>query len=95
MAVRRRLDHELPRVLAHGHQNNQAEFVPNPAPCGTLNVWDLKRDVMYKNDEMYNFIQALNLEDNTEGLRYDKVILATDVPQSRDGRLASRPRGTI
>ena len=24
--VRRRLDHELPRVLAHGHQNNQAVF---------------------------------------------------------------------
>jgi topoisomerase IV subunit B len=43
-----------------------------------LNVWDLKRDVMYKNDEMYNLMQALNVEDNTEGLRYDKVILATD-----------------
>ena len=25
--VRRRLDHELSRVLAHGHQNNQAVFV--------------------------------------------------------------------
>ncbi len=43
-----------------------------------LNVWDLKRDVMYKNDEMYNLMQSLNVEDNTEGLRYDKVILATD-----------------
>ena len=43
-----------------------------------LNVWDLKRDVVYKNDEMYNLMQALNIEDNLEGLRYDKVILATD-----------------
>jgi topoisomerase IV subunit B len=55
--------------------NNQAVFVLKGKP---LNVWDLKRDVMYKNDEMYNLMQALNVEDNTEGLRYDKVILATD-----------------
>jgi DNA gyrase/topoisomerase IV subunit B len=33
---------------------------------------------MYKNDEMYNLMQSLNVEDNTEGLRYEKVILATD-----------------
>ncbi len=43
-----------------------------------LNVWDLKRDVVYKNDEMYNLMQALNIEDNLDSLRYDKVILATD-----------------
>ena len=55
--------------------NNQAVFVLKGKP---LNVWDLKRDVMYKNDEMYNLMQSLNIEDNTEGLRYDKVILATD-----------------
>jgi len=55
--------------------NNQAVFVLKGKP---LNVWDLKRDVMYKNDEMYNLMQALNVEDNTEGLRYDRVILATD-----------------
>ena len=55
--------------------NNQAVFVLKGKP---LNVWDLKRDVMYKNDEMYNLMQSLNVEDNPEGLRYDKVILATD-----------------
>jgi DNA gyrase/topoisomerase IV subunit B len=49
--------------------NNQAVFVLKGEP---LNVWDLKRD------EMYNLMQALNVEDNTEGLRYEKVILATD-----------------
>ena len=55
--------------------NTQAVFVLKGKP---LNVWDLKRDVMYKNDEMYNLMQSLNVEDNTEGLRYEKVILATD-----------------
>jgi DNA gyrase subunit B/topoisomerase-4 subunit B len=55
--------------------NNQAVFVLKGKP---LNVWDLKRDVMYRNDEMYNLMKSLNVEDNTEGLRYDKIILATD-----------------
>jgi topoisomerase-4 subunit B len=55
--------------------NNQAVFVLKGKP---LNVWDLKRDIMYKNDEMYNLMQSLNVEDNTDGLRYEKVILATD-----------------
>jgi DNA gyrase subunit B/topoisomerase-4 subunit B len=55
--------------------NTQAVFVLKGKP---LNVWDLKRDVMYKNDEMYNLMQSLNIEDSLESLRYGKVILATD-----------------
>jgi DNA gyrase subunit B/topoisomerase-4 subunit B len=55
--------------------NNQAVFVLRGKP---LNVWDLKRDIMYKNDELYNLMQSLNVEDNTESLRYEKVIIATD-----------------
>ena len=55
--------------------NNQAVFTLKGKP---LNVWDLKRDVMYKNDEMYNLMQAMNVEDTTDSLRYEKVILATD-----------------
>ena len=55
--------------------NTQAIFVLKGKP---LNVWDLKRDIVYKNDEMYNLMRSLNIEDNLEGLRYDKVILATD-----------------
>lgn len=43
-----------------------------------LNVWDLHRDTIYKNDEMYNLMRALNIEDNIDGLRYEKVIMATD-----------------
>ena len=55
--------------------NQQAVFVLKGKP---LNVWDLKRDVVYKNDELYNLMQSLNIEDNLDGLRYEKVILATD-----------------
>src|SRR5437588_5604365 len=43
-----------------------------------LNVWDLKRDIVYRTDEMYNLMCSLDIEDNIEGLRYEKVILATD-----------------
>jgi len=53
----------------------QAIFVLKGKP---LNVWDLKRDIVYKNDEMYNLMRALDIEDNIEGLRYEKVIMATD-----------------
>lgn len=55
--------------------NTQAVFVLKGKP---LNVWDLKRDIVYKNDEMYNLMCALDIEDNTNNLRYEKVILATD-----------------
>ncbi|MBK8000600.1 MAG: type IIA DNA topoisomerase subunit B [Verrucomicrobia bacterium] len=55
--------------------NTQAVFTLKGKP---LNVWDLKRDIVYKNDEMYNLMCALDIEDNLEGLRYGKVILATD-----------------
>ena len=53
----------------------QAVFTLKGKP---LNVWDLKRDVMYKNDEMYNLMCALDVEDNPDHLRYEKIILATD-----------------
>ena len=43
-----------------------------------LNVWDLKRDIVYKNDKMYNLMRARDIQDNIERLHYDKVILATD-----------------
>jgi topoisomerase IV subunit B len=55
--------------------NMQAVFTLKGKP---LNVWDLKRDIVYKNDEMYNLMCALDIENNIDGLRYEKVILATD-----------------
>ncbi len=38
----------------------------------------MKLDQLYKNEEMYNLMSALNIEDDLANLRYGKVILATD-----------------
>ncbi|NDD58978.1 MAG: type IIA DNA topoisomerase subunit B [Chlamydiae bacterium] len=43
-----------------------------------LNVHGMKLDQLYKNEEMYNLMSALNIEEDLDNLRYGKVILATD-----------------
>lgn len=43
-----------------------------------LNVHGLKRDQLYRNEEMYNVMSALNIEDDVDNLRYAKIVLATD-----------------
>lgn len=43
-----------------------------------LNVHGMKIDLLYKNEEMFNLMNALNIEEDLAGLRYNKVILATD-----------------
>ena len=43
-----------------------------------LNVFGMKMDQLYKNEEMFNVMSALNIEDDIANLRYEKVILATD-----------------
>jgi len=43
-----------------------------------MNVYGQPMALLYKNDEMYNMMRALGIEDSLGGLRYDKVILATD-----------------
>jgi topoisomerase-4 subunit B len=43
-----------------------------------LNCHGLKRDAIYKNEELYNLMRALGIEDGIEGLRYNRVVLATD-----------------
>ncbi len=43
-----------------------------------LNVHGMKLEQLYKNEEMYNLMSALNIEDDISNLRYGKVILATD-----------------
>jgi topoisomerase-4 subunit B len=43
-----------------------------------LNVCELERAAIYKNDELYNLMRALDIEDGIDRLRYDKVVLATD-----------------
>lgn len=43
-----------------------------------LNSYGLTQEIVYKNDE-FNLLQAaLNIEEGIEGLRYNKVIIATD-----------------
>jgi topoisomerase-4 subunit B len=43
-----------------------------------LNVYGHKKDTVYKNEELYNIMCALGVEEGLEGLRYAKVIIATD-----------------
>lgn len=43
-----------------------------------LNVFDKKLTEIYKNEELYNLMIALGIENGIEGLRYGKVIIATD-----------------
>lgn len=55
--------------------NTQAIFTLKGKP---MNVCDLKREAIYKNDELYNLMRSLNIEDTVDLLRYQKIILATD-----------------
>lgn len=43
-----------------------------------LNVHGMKLEMLYKNEEMYNLMSALNIEEDLSNLRYNKIILATD-----------------
>ncbi len=43
-----------------------------------LNVYGQSMALLYKNDELYNMMRALNIEESIANLRYDKIILATD-----------------
>jgi len=43
-----------------------------------LNVFDKKKTEIYKNEELYNLMIALGVENGIEGLRYGKVVIATD-----------------
>ena len=55
--------------------NTQAVF---SLRCKPLNSYGLTKKVVYENEE-FNLLQAaLNIEDGLDGLRYNKVIVATD-----------------
>src|SRR5210317_218904 len=43
-----------------------------------LNVLGQSLPLLYKNEEMYSMMQALDIEETVGNLRYDKIILATD-----------------
>ncbi|HSR36062.1 MAG TPA: DNA topoisomerase IV subunit B, partial [Desulfurivibrionaceae bacterium] len=43
-----------------------------------LNVFGQPMALLYKNDEMYNIMRALDIEDSVGNLRFDRIIIATD-----------------
>jgi topoisomerase-4 subunit B len=43
-----------------------------------LNCHGLARDAIYKNEELYNLMRALGIEEALDGLRYARVVIATD-----------------
>ena len=43
-----------------------------------LNVQGKKRTEIYKNEELYNLMKALGIENELENLRYEKIVIATD-----------------
>ncbi|MCK5156645.1 MAG: ATP-binding protein [Spirochaetales bacterium] len=43
-----------------------------------LNVYGKKRTEIYKNEELYNLMMALGIENGVDGLRYERIVIATD-----------------
>jgi DNA gyrase subunit B/topoisomerase-4 subunit B len=43
-----------------------------------LNTHGLGREAVYKNEELYNIMRALGIEEDLDGLRYNRVVIATD-----------------
>ncbi|MEW6428043.1 MAG: DNA topoisomerase IV subunit B [Thermodesulfobacteriota bacterium] len=43
-----------------------------------MNVFGQAMTLLYKNEEMYNLMRALDIEDSITNLRFDRIILATD-----------------
>ena len=42
------------------------------------NMYGKKRTAIYKNEELYNMMMALGIENDVAGLRYAKIVIATD-----------------
>jgi hypothetical protein len=57
-----------------------------------MNVFGQSLPLLYKNEEMYNLMQSLNIEESVGNLRFDKVILATDADVANAGRADQRER---
>jgi DNA gyrase subunit B/topoisomerase-4 subunit B len=62
-------------IVASRDPLTQAVFSLRGKP---LNVFGMKIDQLYKNEEMYNLMSALNVEEDIANLRYQKIVLATD-----------------
>ncbi len=55
--------------------HNQAVFFLRGKP---LNTFGVGKEVLYKNEEFFNLIKTLDIEDTLDHLRYGKIIFATD-----------------
>jgi topoisomerase-4 subunit B len=42
------------------------------------NVYGRKRDILYENELLFNLMRSLGIEQSCDGLRYQKIIIATD-----------------
>lgn len=62
-------------IVATRDPLTQAVFALRGKP---LNVHGMKLEQLYKNEEMFNVMSALNIEEDIDNLRYAKVVLATD-----------------
>ena len=62
-------------ITASRDVRTQAVFSLRGKP---LNCFGLTKKVVYENEEFYQLQSALNIEEEMENLRYEKVIIATD-----------------
>ena len=62
-------------IVASRDPFTQAVFALRGKP---LNVFGMKLDALYRHEEMYNVMKALNIEHGIDALRYNKVIISTD-----------------
>lgn len=53
----------------------QAIFTMKGKP---LNVYGKSKAAIYKNEELYNMMMVLGIEDGIENLRYNRIVIATD-----------------
>jgi topoisomerase-4 subunit B len=54
---------------------NQAIFTLRGKP---ENVFSRNKAAIYQNEELYNLMMALGIEENIENLRYNRIVIATD-----------------
>mgnify|MGYP006416891375 CR=1 FL=1 len=62
-------------IVSSRDPNTQAIFVMTGKP---QNAFGRGKAEVYKNELLYNLMMALGVEDGIDGLRYNKVVLATD-----------------
>jgi topoisomerase IV subunit B len=62
-------------IISSRDPNTQAIFTIKGKPQNTFNRG--KADI-YKNEELYNLMMALGIEEEHENLRYNRVVIATD-----------------